>query len=179
MFKVPLDSQQISRRRFIQLLVSLGTFLPTHFLLAVPQGQSGGKVSLNSLGPYLDTLLPEDKTPSATGLGVDQALLEAARKKPRFGRLIALGCEWLDQQAKGLGAAEFASLGEMSRATIVAAAEKAPPNSLPHYFFKTTLNFAFQHYYAQPASWQGLGYMGPPQPRGYPDFSQPPKGADR
>ncbi|MGR9037097.1 MAG: gluconate 2-dehydrogenase subunit 3 family protein [Gammaproteobacteria bacterium] len=177
MFEFP--RRGVTRRRFIQFLVSLGTLLPAVALLAVPQGKAGRRVSLRPLGPYLDTLLPDDATPGATKLGVDKALLKQARSMPRFGRLIALGCEWLDKQAKGLGAEDFASLDEDSRAAIVAAAEKSPPKSLEHYFFTSTLNFAFQQYYADPASWQGLGYSGPPQPVGYPDHFQPPKGPGR
>jgi hypothetical protein len=33
-------------------------------------------------------------------------------------------------------------------------------------------------YFSNPVSWKVVGYFGPPQPNGYPDFSEPPSSAN-
>jgi hypothetical protein len=156
------------------MLIALSTVLPAGVLLAAPLEKPKRRISVRALGPYLDTLLPEDATPSATQLGVDKAVIARARKNRRFARVIALGCAWLDKQATDLGAEEFAALDEAAREAVVTTAEQSPRRSLPRLFFTTTRRFAFSHYYAQPASWKGLGYSGPPQPIGFPDHARPP-----
>lgn len=163
------------RRRFLRLLVAFSTFVPASVLLAVPTGKSTRKISIRALGPYLDTLIPEDQAPSATQLGVDKHLIAISRTNPRFARLIALGCEWLDKQGRERGVEDFAALDETMRETMVAGAEQSPAGSLPRSFFTSTHKMAFRQYYAHPDSWPSLGYAGPPQPFGFLDYAQPPK----
>lgn len=179
MLKLPFDIKKISRRRFLELLVSLSCFLPANALTALPLDKTLRKFSQQTLKAYLDTLLPEDLTPSATQLEVDEALLAEAHKNQVLERLLAFGCEWLDKQARELGAESFAVLNETSREKVVASAEKAPKNSLPLFFFNYTRRKSFKYFYANPASWQGIGYTGPPQPIGYPDHFLPPKAQDK
>jgi len=164
-----------SRRGFLRFLLALSTLLPARLLLAAPLEQAERRISLAALVPYLDALIPEDSTPSATQLGVDQAILDLARQRFEVARLIALGCAWLDGQARERGTAEFAALDPAGREAVVALAERSPARSLPRAFFELTQEQAFTHYYAQAASWQGLGFAGPPQPLGFLDFAAPPK----
>ena len=166
---------KLTRRNLIHFLAGLAAWVPARLLLAAPTGTPQGKDSLRALGPYLDTLLPADLTPSATGLGVDAAAVALAQANRSFERLLTLGCAWLDQQANELGVAEFSLLSEQPRVAIITIAEQSPAGSLPREFFTQTLGFAFHHYYAQPQSWRGLGYAGPPQPVGFPDHALPPK----
>jgi hypothetical protein len=128
-----------------------------------------------ALGPFLDTLLPEDATPGATQVGVDREVARHMRDNPRMANMIVMGCLWLDQQADKLGAPEFAALDTVRRESVVRSAEQAPARSLPRVFLAGVLDLAYRHYYAQPATWAGLGYAGPPQPRGFMDFAGPPK----
>jgi hypothetical protein len=165
----------LPRRGFLRILLALSALLPAHFLLAAPGEEAKRRVSVRALGPYLDTLIPQDSTPSATQLGVDKALITDAREHRRFARLIALGCAWLDKRAVDLGAEEFSALDEAARELLVARAERSPRKSLAQQFFLHTQARAFFHYYAQTAAWQGLGYAGPPQPVGFPDQAKPPK----
>ena len=44
--------------------------------------------------------------------------------------------------------------------------------------FKIIRQDVIEGYYTSPISWEGLGYFGPPQPVGYPDFSDPPSSAN-
>jgi hypothetical protein len=177
---MPLNSvsnlRALPRRGFLRILLAFSALLPARFpLAAAPLGQAKRRISLAALGPYLDTLIPQDSTPSATQLGVDEALITDAREHRRFARLLALGCAWLDKQAVDLGAEEFSALDEAARELLVARAERSPRKSLAQQFFLHTQARAFFHYYAQTAAWQGLGYAGPPQPVGFPEQAQPPK----
>jgi len=45
-------------------------------------------------------------------------------------------------------------------------------------FFKIIRQDVLNGYYSHPASWKGVGYFGPPQPNGYPDFASPPSPAN-
>ena len=167
---------KLSRRDLIRCLAALAAYLPASVLLAAPTGKPGRKVSIRALGPYLDTLLPEDTTPSATQLGVDLEIVELIRGNKQLARVIILGCAWLDQQAREQGAGEFASLESTQQELIVTTAEGSATRSLPRVFFSVTRELACKHYYAHPESWPGIRYAGPPQPTGYPDYEKPPAG---
>jgi hypothetical protein len=49
------------------------------------------------------------------------------------------------------------------------------PDSLARRAFRRTRHEAFVHYYADARSWPAIGYGGPPQPDGFPDYAQPPR----
>jgi hypothetical protein len=162
---------------FLRFLLAVSAALPARLVLAAPTNKTVQRMSLGALVPYLDTLIPADSTPSASQLGTDQAILTIARGQRGIARLVSLGCAWLDQQAAERGAGDFANLPEAERPAVIALAEASPERSLPRMFFAFTQGEAFTHYYAQPAAWQGLGFDGPPQPVGFPDFAKPPRSA--
>jgi hypothetical protein len=166
-----------ARRTFLRMLLALAPVLPARLVLAAPADKTVQRISLSALVPYLDTLIPADSTPSASQLGADQAILALVQRQQRIARLVGLGCVWLDQQAAERGAADFAALAQPDREAVVALAEGSPSSSLPRTFFAFTQQQVFAHYYSQPQSWQGLGFDGPPQPGGFPDFAQPPRAA--
>jgi hypothetical protein len=130
--------------------------------------------ALAALPAYVDTLLPPYLGPSATEIGVDRRLIEAARGRPKYLRLLRLGCGWLDEEARRRGAAAFAALNEDVRVAILEQAEAAAASALPRVFFEQTRADVFTEYYADPASWPAVGYDGPPQPRGFLDHARPP-----
>lgn len=170
---------RLTRRELIRALLGFAAWLPAPVLLAASGAPAEGPAAPPALGPFLDTLLPEDGMPSATGVGVDAEIVRQMQANPRMARAIVTGCLWLDQQADRLGAAEFAALDAAGRESVVRNAEQASRRSLPHVFFSGVRDIAFRHYYAQPETWVGLGYSGPPQPRGFPDFAGPPAGTGR
>lgn len=165
---------RFTRRDLIRHLAALSAWVPASVLLAAPTGTSEADQALRALGSFLDTLLPADTTPGATQLEVDKAIITQARANKRLQRLLTLGCAWLDTQAKERGAEDFAALAQPDRDAIVSAAEMSPAQSLPRAFFEQTRSLAFFHYYARPETWPGMAYAGPPQPRGFLDFTQPP-----
>ena len=95
-------------------------------------------------------------------------------ENPDYEYLLKRGCQWLDEQARPLGADSFMALQATDREAIVSAAQASPERSLARVFFEATRNDALFFYYSDPASWPGLGFRGPPQPQGYADFTRSP-----
>lgn len=171
----PLSRHQFTRRQLLELLVMLSAWLPSRMLLAaVPNGQSAS--SPQNLSAFLDVLLPEDESPSASQLGVDVQILAEAAGNPNVARLLDTGSAWLDLQARRRGAQAFHQLNEHGQIGIVQLAEAQPQPSLVRMYFRFVQDRAFKYYYSHPDSWPSLGYDGPPQPRGFPDYDQPPRG---
>jgi len=164
----------IGRRLFLQAWSSVGFLWPLStsgnaIATASPQADP-----LETLAPWLDTLIPHDETPSATELGVDRSILSLARKQAALLKLLDAGCRWLEDEARRRGAEHFAALPEPAREEIARAAKATPGRALPRVFFDDTWALAISYYYARRDTWASLGYHGPPQPIGFPDADQAP-----
>ena len=162
------------RRDILRTLGLLVSFLPARVLLALPLEKQGRIGALNALPAFLDTLIPEDISPSASQLNVDRDLIGLSGQNPDLDRLLVLGCAWLNEQAKKRGQQVFENLDETLRIAIVQLAEQSAERSLPRVFFNAVQHYAFGIYYAHPEAWASMGYNGPPQPVGFPDFAEPP-----
>ncbi len=167
--------KKFKRRNFLQTLVLLGGFVPAKLLLALPLENQRQAGSLSALPAFLDTLIPEDISPSASQLNVGPDLIDRARRESAFERLLILGCTWLNEQSYKQGKQIFENLDEASRIAIVKTAEQSADRSIPRVFFKAVQYYAFEIYYAHPETWVSLGYTGPPQPVGFPDYAKPPE----
>jgi hypothetical protein len=129
------------------------------------------------LQTWIETLLPADEvSPGATELGVAERIVGKALGKPDYLKLLHAGCRWLDRQAQARGKLAYAELDVTGRESIVRVAEQSREKSVPLAFFVYTRNDAFGFYYTQPETWGMLGYPGPPQPRGFMDYTRPPAG---
>jgi len=161
----------VSRRGFLKwstVVWALTRLLPVH------AARPPAKPSFDAtLGAWLDTLIPADETPSATQLGVDRMMLAAARNDSDYRIVLDFGRKWLDAQARSRGATEFAALDVAGREAIAARAAGAG-EAPEYYFYLSTREEAFAFYYAQPESWPGMGYRGPPQPLGHMDYARKP-----
>ncbi len=166
----------MQRRTFItrafssSLAVSLLGYFPR--VLAV---DFVSRQALASLPMFLDTLLPAGDSPAATELDIDRALVRHATTVENYPRLLQLGCEWLDTQAEAAHGVAFRAATAAGRVAIVARAASSPADSLQQLFFSRVKSDTFTLYYSRPESWSALGFSGPPQPLGYPDFSRPPR----
>ena len=173
-----MPDEKYKRRHFLRTLVLLGSFLPVKLLLALPLEKQRQADSLSALPALLDTLLPEDISPSASQLNVGPDLIRTARQESGFERLLILGCAWLNEQAQkqaqDQGHQLFENLDEASRIAIITTAEQSANRSLPRVFFNAVQQYAFGIYYAHPETWVSLGYTGPPQPVGFPGYAEPP-----
>jgi len=123
---------------------------------------------------FLDALIPEDITPSASQVNLDNDLLEHASKIRNYEKLIALGCQWLNSQSNIFYKLPFINLNLEQKNKIVEVASNSHTNTIPGQFFNRIRQDAYIFYYAKPASWQGLIFSRPPQPQGYPDYAESP-----
>jgi hypothetical protein len=172
---ITTSNMRIKRRSFIHLLMALGPAYVLRSLwleaFAMPAKEHD---PFRALAPYLDTLIPEDQTPSATQLGVDRDLLEYVEGKRLLRALLQEGCIYLDKMAQTGGVNSFAELDEDAREDIVRLTDEAPRDRISGFFFNFVRDRAFKIYYAHPQSWVGLGIDSTPQPLGYPDYVQAP-----
>lgn len=160
----------LTRRAFLKLL-SLASLLKYPFTVSAAPSLQDFE---NTLAAFLDTLMPADETPAASELHIDQTLLRQSEEDGRYGRLLLNGCLWLENMALREYQAPFDSLSERQRVGIVEQMEQARRGTIARVFFSRVQTDLFEHYYSHPASWQGLGIDRPPQPRGYPGYSEPP-----
>ncbi len=124
---------------------------------------------------FLDTLIPEDVSPSATQVNLDADLLEHAKTIQNYEKLIFLGCNWLDLQSDAFYKKKFIELSLTQKDKILEFASKNRSDSIPAQFFNRVRRDAFTFYYAKPPSWTGLRFSEPPQPHGYLDYQESPK----
>ncbi len=129
---------------------------------------------LNSLRAYIDMLIPEDQLPGALSLNAETVILQKAEKDHDYATAISRGVLWLNIWAKKLGAMNFYELPEANRLKIVALSEQSRLATLPNLFYLTVRQDVFQYYYAHPEILKHFYYARPPQPDGFPDFSEPP-----
>jgi hypothetical protein len=114
-------------------------------------------------------------SPGAVATGIDESFASAAEAVSPVHDFIVEGCRWLDSEAEKVGARLFAELGEEDRNTIVGRASQSAPQSAPRRFFDETRDITFFVYYGEASSWHAIGYDGPPQPIGFPDYAEPPE----
>ena len=128
-----------------------------------------------TLASYFDTLIPDDpQAPGAVTAGIDARFVSAAQASAQVRKLFVEGCRWLDSEAQKLGARTFPELGEAGRNTIVDRASRSDLQSGPRRFFDQTRSLAFFIYYGTALGWPAIGYAGPPQPHGFPDYATSP-----
>lgn len=165
----------MKRRQFLGLGLQSAGLLSIGFpAISAVADASPDFVQQVTLVAFIDTLIPEDETPSASQLGLDNWLLNHAKTIENYTALLALGCKWLDAQAKTLEAAPFSRLPEARRQQLVTLAEVSPPGTIARQFFDHARADLFDAYYTHPAIWPGLGLSGAPQPMGYLDYRSAP-----
>ena len=166
---------RIRRRLLLTWLFLAPLFAGARPVSAFPTATAAPVVDpFDALPAYLDTLIPEHLGPSATALGVDDRIREAASRDVQFGKLVTAGCDWLDAKARSRGATSFERLCEDERIAVVESAEGASPTSGEWVFYQATRAMAFKCYYADSRSWSGIGFVRAPQPAGYMDYASRP-----
>jgi hypothetical protein len=165
----------LSRRSFLRLALGTGLLASSGYILKNVFLPSQITFRENkTLEAFLDTLIPSDETPGAIELGVAEKIRLLADQDYRYKRLLKSGCGWLDNKASEHAADTFSSLSPAKREDIVTEAAGSRHESMPRNFFERVRSDAFNHYYAHLETWKSLGYKGPPQPEGFPDYADVP-----
>jgi hypothetical protein len=109
-------------------------------------------------------------------LGVDQQILVAASSDAEFAALLAGGCGWFEAAARSrhIGV-RFAALPAAEQTSIAQSAE-ANPDTEGGRLFASLRRRTMLIYYAHPRVVASFPYAGAPQPLGFPDFEQAPRG---
>jgi hypothetical protein len=169
-----------TRREVLRVLAQTAAFYGLGGAAAGAAGESNPAASFEgTLATYLNTLIPDDESsPGAVQLGVYEHMSSAAKTNARFRNFLEQGTRWFNAEAQKLGSEDFAGLSEDGRNQVVAAAEAAGLNTLENKFFRATRLATFKLYYMEPQAWPAIGFDGPPQPIGFPDYADPPAGGD-
>jgi hypothetical protein len=148
--------------------------LPAHIDAAVSTRADSAirRHKLNALSSYLDTLFPGEGLPRASELKLHEYLVTHALEVENYVQLLSLGCYWLNAQSAPGG--NFVLIDEAMKVDLVTRMETSTAGSLERQFFERTLSDATKFYYAHPRTWRGLGFKGPPQPTGFPDYARAP-----
>ncbi|MEN8259968.1 MAG: gluconate 2-dehydrogenase subunit 3 family protein [Pseudomonadota bacterium] len=173
----PLEPAMCSRRDVFRLCLGtvLGALAPFFPAPTDAARKNRGPNIATTLSAYLDTLIPRDNSPGALDTGGLEHMLASAEADLKLKVLIQHGTAWLDEHAREAHHKPFSKLDPSAREMIVeAAAQAAKNNSVPRAFFEETRRVAMRHFYAHPSAWPALNYQGPPQPAGFPDYTQPP-----
>jgi hypothetical protein len=168
----------LARRRLLEAAGRLGIVAwAAGALTTVWRGRGArAAVDARTFPAYLDTLIPPDaEGPGALQLGVPERLSTIAAADGGYADLIEQFTRWLDERAQALGGVGFADLDDSARATVVRAAESATASSPARRAFARTRDDAFAAFYGDPRAWPAVGYRGPPQPEGFPDYDHPPQ----
>lgn len=165
----------MKRRDFVKLGMHSVTLLSTWSASSSMANATSSQQTLSQvLITFIDTLIPEDSTASASQLGLDKVLLEYAATIENYPELIKLGCEWLNEQSVMSYQDSFLNLSEPQRTRIVVMAEQATALSIEKQFFERVKMDLFRLYYSNPTTWSGIAFDNPPQPKGYPDYADKP-----
>jgi len=125
----------------------------------------------------VDLLVPaDDVSPGALELGVHETILTRAKDNKTLRNTIKNGRKWFDEQSESLNADNFLGLDEAKQITLIEKAEASTIQSTGNKFFSRMRVEVFKEYYSSPESWISLCYQGPPQPNGFLDYAEPPRG---
>ncbi len=163
----------LNRRKFLRLTLGMGLLATSGYILkGVYMPAQLDVREVTTFKAFLDSLIPSDETPGALQLGVGEKILKKASEDAQYRRVIREGCNWLDRRAKSRGGAGYSSLSLRRREELLGESAVSPQRSAARIFFECIRSDAFFYYYAHPAGWTGLRYKGPPQPEGYPDYTE-------
>jgi gluconate 2-dehydrogenase gamma chain len=147
-------------------------------------------------------IVPTDEDPGATEAGVvdyiDRLVAESKSKQTVY----VMGLEWLDGVSRERYGRDFLGLAPREQIELLQSIDNASSMRKRYVsnfiervdrkidkiwddlfgigknssFFRVIREDVFHGYYSNPISWDVVGYFGPPQPNGYPDFAEPPSG---
>jgi gluconate 2-dehydrogenase gamma chain len=149
-------------------------------------------------------IVPTDEDPGATEAGVvdyiDRLVAQSESKQATY----IEGLDWLDELSQKKYGKDFLSLGLREQIDLLRSIDEARAmrnravsgflervdrkidkiwddlfgvGDVPR-FLKEIRRDVFYGYYSNPISWKVIGYYGPPQPVGYPDYAEPPSAAN-
>ncbi len=145
-------------------------------------------------------IVPTDEDPGAAEAGVADYIDKLLAGSEKYQKQYLKGLEWLDNVSRDQYGKDFINLNVREQIELLVDIDETETRlyspvsglleriqrkldviwstifgvGLSSYFFHTIKKHVFLGYYSNPISWKAVGYYGPPQPVGYPDYSEPP-----
>jgi hypothetical protein len=159
-----------TRRRVLALLSSLpfGGAL-CRLLEPVSRVEAAEQDVARAVAALADIMFPGEGLPSAGELGIHRRVLEMSELKQQ----VVTGVAWLDARAAREGAADFASLDEAHKLSVLDLAFASRDDGIQSFVMALRFHIGTA-YYSAPRIKSAFAYTGPPQPAGFPDFQGPP-----
>jgi hypothetical protein len=131
---------------------------------------------LRTFEALLDVVIPEGDLPGHRTTGIMSALVTQLEANRNSRRALGDGLRHLERRARSVGADGFAELDPVARMRLFAACGDQPDGSLLRFFYRTVRDGAMRLHFSQPVVWRRVGLPNPPQPDGYPLYSEAPNG---
>jgi hypothetical protein len=162
----------MKRREFIKLfgLLSLGGALALWSNFASFWRPRFNKHTAQTVTAVTDLMFPGDGLPGANELGIQNRIVAMSD----LHALMTDGVAWLDSQAAHQGISDFLALDESGKLAAVEAAFASKDAAASQFINKLRFH-AGLNYYSEPVIKAAFPYTGPPQPKGFPDFQDPPQ----
>lgn len=141
--------------------------------LPPPETPESGPPEQATLFATLDTLLPSGEFPGHRETGVAAVLWSVAEGNGALRAKLQEGAELLDAATAG---GSFRDASPEVRHQVLLGFRAAAKTSPQHRYYRLLRDQAMRLHYTHPASWKPLGFSEAPQPRGYPDYRQAPRG---
>ena len=158
-------SNRFSRRRILQTGVVAA--------LAIGFGGAGiawWSTTVITLAAVVDTIIPADEhSPGASAVNAHTRILQQARRSTRNYLLLQAGMIWLDIKAGG----SFATASETDRVALLNDMAAGKTGKRFQKLFIWIRMESFRHYYGNAPAALQLGFVGAPQPAGYPYYDRP------
>lgn len=123
----------------------------------------------------VDLFVPRDETPGAVDLGVQQSIFKTLEGDRTRAKIYAEALLNLDRDARAKHGADFLALDAARQESLLEALSQTPQTTPGGYFIRLLRRDTMRFYYARPEVWPSLGFDGPPQPRGFLDYTDPPR----
>ncbi len=164
--------RDLARWAFGGVLLAVGAQTLRRVFLP-PRLDDGGRLTLAAL---LDALLPDGRQPGHRATGVLPRLVAELEQGRQTRRALVEGLRLLERESRSAGAGSFGVLAPAARLQLFLECGEADDRSLPRFFYLTVRDTTLRLHYSNRAAWQPLGLPHAPQPDGYDDYGEAPRG---
>lgn len=174
------ETRGIARRDWLKLAAGGATLailggLAWQFQRARLQPHPVTEIERALIARIVDLLVPRDETPGAVDLGVHQRVINKLQGDRALAKMYAQALLDLDQDARAKHGGDFLMLDTARQVGLLQALSAASQTTPGGSFFRLLRRDTMRFYYARPEVWPSLGFDGPPQPRGFLDYTDPPR----